>query len=98
MDWQWSTFLEEHVRQTVLQLLVGGSVCIYPSSGAPLARIPLTGQGDQVTGEVGSSGRAVRVVLESKAGEALASIAATKVLEDTELERGAKVTLTVKVL
>lgn len=96
MPWRWTPYIDGKVRDTVARELLGGVACLEASGGEPLANAALTGKLDTVVVLAQNKGRAVRVCIRNPAGELLGSVPATEVCDRTEVEPGARVTLSLR--
>lgn len=94
MPWTWTDAATARVRETLLAEVVGGALVVTGANGAELARVPLTGASGTVVGEAEASGKAVRAVVQNRSGEVVASAPAASVVAPVQIERGARITVT----
>lgn len=96
MPWHWSSYIEQKTRDTVARELLGSTARLEASKGEPLASVPLNGKLETVVTTAQSKGRAVKVSIHSAHGELLGSVPASEVCDRTDVETGARVTLTLR--
>lgn len=96
MPWHWTPYIDGKVRDTVARELMGSEARLEAAGGESLAALPLTGKLDTMVVLAQNKGRAVRVAIRNPAGELLGSVPATEVCDRTEVEPGARVTLTLR--
>lgn len=96
MPWRWTPYVDTKVREAMARELVGGTVRLETSSGTPLAILPLTGKTETLVATATAKGRVVKVAVQNALGESLGSVPGAEVCDRTEVEPGARVTLTMR--
>lgn len=96
MPWRWTPYIDGKVRDTVARELLGSEARLEASGGESLATLQLTGKLDTAVVLAQNKGRAVRLSIRHPSGELLGSIPAAEVCDRTEVEPGARVTLTLR--
>lgn len=96
MPWRWTPYIDGKVRDTVARELLGGEARLEAAGGESLATAQLSGKMDTMVTLAQQKGRAERVSIRNAAGELLGSAPAAEVCDRTEVEPGARVTLSLR--